>query len=157
MNFIAETLTACRVDRIVDLRRRLFTETNPLHRGKLEAEIGEERRGLAVLLASDDQVWHWFYVRRDEHGTLWLHLRRVCLPVNSSYVEHLLGELKVTVPPKGWAVVSPAFAMDAIEEALAQVNYDIVVAGDLRRRLAYFHRVAETLASETEGEKKACA
>jgi len=156
MNFIAETLTACRIDRIVDLRRRLSTETHPLHREKLEADLGEERRGLALLLASDDQDWNWFYVKRDEHGTLSLHLRRVCLPVNSAYVEHLLGESKVTVPPKGWAVVGPAFAMDAIEEALAQVNYDVIVAGDLRRRLTYFHRVAETLASET-GDEKACA
>jgi hypothetical protein len=156
MNFIAETLTACRIDRIVDLRRRLFTEPNPLLREKLEADLGEERRGLALLLASDDQDWDWFYVRRDEHGTLSLHLRRVCLPVNSPYVEHLLGELKVAVPPNGLAVVSPAFAMDAIEEALAQVNHDLAVAGDLRRRLAYFHRIAETFASET-GDEKACA
>jgi len=156
MNFIVERLTACRIDRIVGLRRRLSEETNPMLREKLEAEIGEERRGLALLLDSEEQDWNWFYVRRDEHGTLFLHLRNLCLPVHSAYVEHLLGELKVTVPPKGLAVVSPAFAMDAIEEAVAQVNHDIAVAGDLRRRLAYFHRIAETLASESEDEK-ACA
>jgi len=156
MNFIADRLTACRIDRIVGLRRRLSEETNPMLREKLEAEIAEERRGLAQLLASDDQDWNWFYVRRDEHGTLSLHLRRLCLPVNSAYVEHQLGELKVTVPPRGLAVVSPSFAMDAIEEAVAQVNHDLAVTGDLRRRLAYFHRIAETLASET-GDEKACA
>jgi len=156
MNFFAEQLTACRVDRIVDLRRRLSEESDPMLREMLQAKIGDERRGLALLLDPDEQRWNWFYVRRDEHGTLSLHLRRLCLPVKSAYVEHLLGELKVTIPPKGLAVVSPAFAMDAIEEAAAQINHDIAVAGDLRRRLAYFHRIADTLAPET-GDEKACA
>jgi len=156
MNFFAEQLTACRVDRIVDLRRRLSEEADPALREQLNAQVGDERRALALLLDPDEQHWDWFYVRRDEYGTLNLHLRRVCLPVTSAYVEHLLGGLKVTVPPKGLAVVSPAFAMDAIEEAVAQVNHDIAVAGDLRRRLAYFHRIAETLAPET-GDEKACA
>jgi len=160
MNFIAERMIACRTDRIVDLRSRLADEADPTRREALEAEIASERGELALLFLKeanpDEQGWDWFYVRRDDHGILSLRLRRLALPVNSAYLEHLLGELKIAIPPKGLAVVSPAFAMDAVEEALAQVNHDIAVCGDLRRRLAFFHRVAESFASRSEDDK-ACA
>ena len=159
MNSVPERLTACRAGRIVDLRNLLAHETDPWRLADLEIEIDRERRELALLLhelKSSEHGAESFHVRRDEHGTLTLHLRRVCLPVNSPYVEHLLGELKFAVPAKGLAAVCPAFAQDAIEEALAQVNYHIAVSNDLRRRLAFFHRIAESLSTKSEDEK-ACA
>lgn len=162
MNFIAEHMIACRVGRVVDLRTRQAHETDPTVRRDLEVEIGRERHDLASLLLKeikpDKRGWDWFYVRRDEHGTPRLHLRLVCLPVNSSYLEHLIGEFKIVVPVKGQVVVSVAFAQDAIEEALAQVNHDITVDNDLRRRLVFFHGIAESFASKSIGEdEKACA
>lgn len=156
MNFVTETLAARHIDRIVDLRRRLSTETDPSLRERLEAEIAQERHKLAFLLACDGKSGAWFHVRRDARGTPSLHLRHACLPVNAPYLEHLLAERGIEIPPEGGAPVGPDFAIDAIEEALAQVNHTLAVTGDLRRRLAYFHRIAETLASET-GEGKACA
>lgn len=155
MNVVAEEILACRADRIIDLRNRLALAIDPRVRKELEAEIDAERRDLALLF-SEERRRDGFYARRDEHGTLSLHLGRLALPVNSAYLEHLAGELKIAVPAKGAVVATAAIAIDAIEEALAQVDHDIAASGDLRRRLAFFHRVAESLASKGEDEK-ACA
>ena len=159
MNYLIKHTIDCLNSRIVELQDRLAHETDPRRRDGLQTEIARDRRDLALLFLKEnapDQGREVFYVRRDEHGTLNLHLRHARLPVNPAYLEHLLGELKITVPEKGLSVVRPAFAQDAIEEAVAQVNHDLAVSGDLRRRLAFFHRIAETVTSEKEDEK-ACA
>ncbi len=160
MNFISERVIAYRADRVVDLRNRLVHETDSKRRDELQTELDCERRELALVLLQDSKPeqcgWDWFTVRRDEHGTLKLHMRNLCPPVNPAYVEHLLSQLKITVPVKGLAVVSPSFAIDAIEEAMGQVNFDIAVADDLKRRLAFYHRIAESLSSQDDSAK-ACA
>jgi len=153
-------MIARRVDRIVDLRTRLARETDPTVRERLEAEVEGERRELALLFLEEDKQeppgGDGFILRRDEHGTLELTLRRVVLPVNSAYLEYRLAELHLSVPAGGAVVVSPAFALDAIEEALAQVNHDVAASEDFRRRLLFFRRVAESFASRG-GSGKACA
>ena len=159
MNLATERLIASRACRIVDLRTRLARENDPWRLADLEIEIDRERRELVLLLHDqkpEKQGAESFTVRRSEDGTLSIHLRRVCLPVNSAYLEHLVGESKIVVPPKGFVAVSPAFAQDAIEEAVAQVNHDIAVSTDLRRRLAFFHRLAESFMTKSDGGK-ACA
>ena len=160
MDFITERVIAYRADRVVDLRTRLATETDPQRRKQLQTELDCERRELALILLQESRPeeggWDWFTVRRDEHGTLKLQLQNLYLPVNPAYVEHLLRELRITVPVKGLAVVSPSFAIDAIEEAMGQVNFDIAVADDLKRRLAFYHRIAESLSSQDDSAK-ACA
>lgn len=160
MNAISESVIAYRAERVVDLRRRLARETDPKRCEELQRDLDCERRELALILLQDSKPeqsgWDWFTVMRDERGTLKLQMRNVCLPVNPAYVEHLLSQLKIAVPAKGLAVVSPSFAVDAIEEALGRVNFDIAVADDLKRRLAFFHRVAESLSSQDDSDK-ACA
>ncbi len=160
MNSPSESMIARRVDRIVDLRTRLARETDEKVRERLEAEVEGERRDLALLFLDEDkQEPHGgdgFTLRRDEHGTLKLNLRSVVLPVNSAYLEHRLAELHVAVPAGGPVVISPAFALDAIEEALAQANHDVAASEDFHRRLLFFRRVAESFASRG-GSEKACA
>jgi len=160
MDFITERVIAYRADRVVDLRTRLATETDPQRRKQLQTELDCERRELALILLQESRPeeggWDWFTVRRDEHGTLKLQLRNLTLPVNPAYVEHLLAQLRITVPVKGLAVVSASFAIDAIEEALGQVEHDIDMADDLKRRLAFYQRVAESLRSQGDGDR-ACA
>ena len=160
MNFITERVIDFRAERVVDLRNRLVHEPDPRCRAKLQRELDGERRELALVLLQSSRPeqfgWDWFTVRRDEYGTLSLHLRNLRLPVNPAYVEHLLAQLKIALPVKGLAVVSPSFAIDAIEEAMGQVEHDIDMADDLKRRLAFFQRVAESLRSQGDSEK-ACA
>lgn len=160
MNPNSEPLIACRVDRIVDLRTRLALETDPEVRRGLQAEIEGERLDLALLFLGEDpkepRGGDGFSLRRDEHATLMLYLHHRVLPVNSAYLEHRLDELGIAVPAKGVAAVSPTFALDAIEEALSQVVYDLVASQDLRRRLLFYRRIAESFASRGKDEK-ACA
>jgi hypothetical protein len=109
MDFISERVIGYRADRVVDLRRRLATETDPKRRNEIQTELDCERRELALVLLKDSRPeqsgWDWFTVTRDEHGTLKLQLRNLCLPVHAAYVEHMLSQLKITVPLKGLAVV----------------------------------------------------
>ncbi len=160
MNPNSESMIARRVDRIVDLRTRLARETDQEVRERLQAEVEGERLDLALLfLEEDEREPHGgdgFTLRRDEHGPLKLSLRRVVLPVNSAYLEHRLAELRIAVPAGGAVVISPAFALDAIEEALSQANHDVAASEDFRRRLSFLRRVAESFASRG-GSEKACA
>lgn len=157
MTHIAERVIGYRADRVVDLRDRLADETDPKRRDELQAEIDRERRELALILLKESKPehcgWDWFTVRRDEHGTLKLQLRNITLPVNPAYVESLLQEFGIAVPVNGTAVVNPTFAIDAIEEAMGRVRFDMTVAHDLTRRLTFFYRVASSLKSPSDGEK----
>ena len=89
------------------------------------------------------------YRSLDGHLSLRFHWR--LLPVNASYLEAMLKESCLTVKPCQRLQVGAAWAQDAIDEALMNLDHQITSAEtDKRRLLYYFGKALET--SEPSGE-----
>lgn len=153
-----EDIAALHAGRILDLRDCLARETDPERRESLESEIDVERRRLALLLSEEgerkQEGSRSFTVKRDTRYTLTLHWGKRRLPVNPSYLERLVGDFKLAVPPGGAITVSPAIAMDAIDEAMGSVEQTIATAEDLKQELLFYYGIADALSMPSA---KACA
>lgn len=148
MHCSTEPMVGLAAERIVHLRNRLDAETDPSQRREIEIELDFERRALAHLLYEEGRGasgWTGFRMSHDADGTYALRLRDHILPVNSAYLEHMLKERRVTLRTGSEMIVSAELAQDAIVEAIASMNYAIASIEALKRRLAFFHRVAEAL------------
>ena len=89
-----------------------------------------------------------FILQRAVHGPLSLRFRGMAIPANEAYLERLLQEKGIPLTAGGEMSVDGAFAIDAIEEALAATGRDIVSAQARKLALLRGFEIATSTATE---------
>jgi hypothetical protein len=84
-----------------------------------------------------------FLVSMTWDGALSLRVYGRAVPVNPAYVKHVLEDKGIDIPPGDEIMVDSATARDLIEEALAQLGYDMARLAALRRELLQFFMLAD--------------